>query len=35
MLIDLIKGNCLTLKKKRNRQYPTETITDAGFADDH
>ena len=35
-LIDLIKENGFTLKKKkaRSRQYPTETITDTDYADD-
>ena len=33
-LIDLIKENGFTLKKARNRQYPTENIMDADYADD-
>ena len=33
-MIDLIKENGFTLKKARNRQYPTETIMDADYADD-
>ena len=35
MLINLMKENGFTLKKKgRSRWYPTQTITDADFADD-
>ena len=34
MSIDLIKENGFTLKMTRNRQYPTETMTDANYADD-
>ena len=29
-----MKGNGLKLKKTRNRQYPTETITYAEYTDD-
>ena len=32
--IDLIKENSFTLKKKKGRRYPAETITDANYADD-
>ena len=32
--IDLMKENNFTLKKTRNRWYPTQTIMDADFADD-
>ena len=34
MPIDLIKGNVYIIKKARNRWYPTETIANAGCADD-
>ena len=34
MLIDMIKENGFTLKKARNKRYPTETITNADYADD-
>ena len=33
-LVDLIKENGFTLKMAKNRQYPTETITDADYAVD-
>ena len=29
-----MKENGFTLEKARNRRYPTQTITDADFADD-
>ena len=29
-----MQENGFTLKKARSRQYPTETITDADYADD-
>ena len=32
-IIDLMKENCFTLKKARNRQYTTKSIMDAGYAD--
>ena len=32
--IDLMKENDFTLKKARSKQYPTETIRDAEYADD-
>ena len=32
--IDQIKENGFTLKKARSRRYPTETMTDADYADD-
>ena len=32
--IDLIKENDFTLKKARNRRYPTESLTDIDYADD-
>ena len=31
---DLMKGNGFTPKKSRNKEYPTETITDADYTDD-
>ena len=38
MLIDQMKENCFTLKKKKknpkSRRYPAETLTDADFVDD-
>ena len=33
-LIDIMKENGFTLEKARRRQYPTQTITDAGYTDD-
>ena len=33
MSIDLIKENGFTLKKTRGRQYSTESIIDADYAD--
>ena len=34
MSIDLIKKNGFIQTKASNRQYPTETMTDADYADD-
>ena len=34
MPIDQIKENGFTLKKARSRWYPTESMTDADYADD-
>ena len=31
--IDLMKENCLELTNERSRRYPTQTITDADYAD--
>ena len=31
--IDLMKEYCFTLAKRRSRQYPTQTIPDADYAD--
>ena len=33
-LRDLIKANGFTIKKSKNKQYPTETIKDMDYADD-
>ena len=32
--LDLMKGNCFKLAKERSRRYPTQTVTDADYADD-
>ena len=32
--INLMEGNGFSLAKKRGRQYPAQTITDAEYADD-
>ena len=34
MSVDLMKENGFTLAKARSRRYPTQTITDADYADD-
>ena len=34
IFIDLLKENGFTLKNAKSRRYPTETTTDAGYADD-
>ena len=34
MSIDLMKDNTFKLPKERSRKYPTQTITDADYADD-
>ena len=34
MYIDIMKDNGLTLTKERSRRFPTQTITDADYADD-
>ena len=33
MPIDLMKGSGFPLKKTKSRQYPDQTITDTGYAD--
>ena len=32
--LDIIKEKCFTLRKARSRRYPTQTVTDADYADD-